>query len=85
MYRLPNIVKLIKSRRLRRADYVARMEEGEIYSKILTVIPKGKRRLRRPWRRWEDIISIDLKDIQGVSTRGTWLIRLTIEIMCEPL
>ena len=42
---------LIKSRRLRWAGHVARMEEGRSALKILTGIPKGKRPLGRPRRR----------------------------------
>ena len=47
MYRLPNIVKVIKSRRLRWAGHVARMEEGRSAFKILTGKPTGKRPLGR--------------------------------------
>ena len=48
LYRSPNIVRVIESRRLRRAEYVARMEEGRGAFKILTGKPTGKRPLRRP-------------------------------------
>ena len=54
MYRSPNIVREIKSRRLGWADRVARMKEGRSVFKMLTVKPTGKRRLGRPSRRWED-------------------------------
>ena len=50
-----------KSRRLRRADHVARMEEGTSAFKIVTDTPAGKRPLERPRRRWEDNIRMDLK------------------------
>jgi len=43
LYRSPNIVRTIKSRRLRWAGHVARMEEGRSAFKILTGIPTGKR------------------------------------------
>ena len=56
MYRSPNIVKVIKSRRLRWAGHVVRMEEGRSAFKILTGTPTGKRPLRRLRRRWEDNI-----------------------------
>ena len=52
---------MIKSRRLRRAGHVARMEEGRSSFKILTGTPAGKKPLGRPWRRWEDKIGMDLK------------------------
>ena len=43
LYRSPNIVRVIKSRRLRSAEYVARMEEGRSAFKIITGKPTGKR------------------------------------------
>jgi hypothetical protein len=39
---------VIKSRRLRRADHIARMEEGRNTFKISTGKPTGKRLLGRP-------------------------------------
>jgi len=61
LHRLPNIFKAIKSRRLRWAGHVARMEEGRSAFKILIDKPTGKRPLGRPRRRWEDNIRKDLK------------------------
>ena len=52
LYRSPNIVRVIKSRRLRWAGHVARMEEGRSAFKILTGKPTGKRPLGRPRCRW---------------------------------
>ena len=43
LYRSPNIVRVIKSRRLRGVGHVARMEEGRSPFKILTGKPTGKR------------------------------------------
>ena len=59
----PNIVRLIKSRKLRWTGHVARMEEGGRAFKILIGKPTGKRSLGRPRRRLEDNISTDLKEI----------------------
>jgi hypothetical protein len=67
-YRSPNIFRVIKSRRLRWAGHIARMEEGEIAFKTLTGAPTGKIFLERPRRRWEDNIKMDLKEI-GINTR----------------
>ena len=69
LYRSPNIVRVIKCRRLRWAGHIARMEEGRRAFKILTGIPAGKRPLGRPRRRWEDNIRMNLKEI-GINTRN---------------
>ena len=50
--RSPNIIRVIKYRRLRWAGHVARMEEGRSAFKILTSKPKGKIPLGRPRRTW---------------------------------
>ena len=47
---------MITSRRLRRADHVARLEEGKGTFKILTGKSTGNIPLGRPRRRWEDNI-----------------------------
>jgi hypothetical protein len=67
LYRSPNIVKVIKSRKLRWEGHVARMEEARSAFKILT----GKIPLGRPRRRWEDNIRMDLIEI-GINT-GNWV------------
>ena len=54
---------MIKSRRLRWAGHVARMEEGKSAFKILTGKPTGKIPLGRPKRRWEDNIRMELEEI----------------------
>ena len=51
VYHSPNIVRVIKSRRLRWADHVTRMEEARSAFIILTDTLAGKRTLRRPRRR----------------------------------
>ena len=56
----PNIVRVIRSRRLR---WVARMEEGRSPFKILTGKPTGKRPSRSLRCRWEDNIRMDLEEI----------------------
>ena len=52
---------MIKSRRLRWAGLVARMEESSSAFKILTGKPTGNRPLGRPSHRWDDSIRMDLK------------------------
>ena len=58
LYRSPNIVRIIKSRRLRWASHVARMEEGRSAFKLLT----EKRSLGRPRRRWQDNIRMAFRN-----------------------
>ena len=50
--RSPNMVRVIKSTRLRWAGHIARMEESSNIFRILTGTTPGKRPLRRPRRRW---------------------------------
>ena len=69
MNRSPNLIKVIKSKILRWAGHVARMEEGRSALKILTGKPTGKRPLGGPRRRWENSIRMDLKGI-GINTRN---------------
>ena len=60
---------MIKFRRLRWADHVARMEEGRSVFKILSGTPTGKRPLERPRGRWEDNIRMNLNEM-GINTRN---------------
>jgi hypothetical protein len=63
LYSSPNIVRVIKSRRLRWAGHVARMGEGTSVYKVFVWSSGGKRPLGRPRRRWEDNIKLDLREI----------------------
>ena len=54
---------MIKSRRLRRAGHVTRVEEDKSAFKILVDKPTGKKPLGRIRRRWEDNIRMDLKEM----------------------
>ena len=56
MFRSPNTVTVIRSRKMRYGGHVARMEEGRSTFKILTASLTGKRPLGRPRRRWETIL-----------------------------
>jgi hypothetical protein len=71
LYSSPNIVRVIKSRRLRWAGHVARMDEGRGVYRVLVRRPEGKRPLGRPRRRWEDNIKMDLREI-GID-RTNWI------------
>ena len=63
LYRSPNIVRMIKCRRLKWANHVARMEDGSGFK------PIGNRPLGRPRRIWEDNIILDLTEI-GANSRN---------------
>jgi hypothetical protein len=63
LYSSPNIVRVIKSRRMRWAGHVARMGQGRGVYRVLVGRPEGKRPLARPRRRWEDNIKLDLWEI----------------------
>ena len=63
LYCSPNIVRVIKSRRMRWAGHVARMGEEMGVYRVLVGKPEGKRPLGRPRHRWVDNIRMDLQDI----------------------
>ena len=71
MYRSPDIVRVIKSIRLRWAGHVSRMEVGRSAFKILTGKPAGKGTLGRPRLRMEDNIRMNLVEI-GINV-GNWV------------
>ena len=71
LYSLPNIVRVVKSRRMRLAGHVARMGEDRVVHRVLVGKPEGKSPLGRPRRRWEDNIKMDLQEV-GVG-RGDWM------------
>ena len=74
LYCSPNIVQVIKSRRMRWAGHLARMwERGGVYS-VLLGKSEGKRPLGRPRLRRKDIIKMDLQEVGfGAWTGLTWL------------
>ena len=71
LYFLPNIVRVVKSRRMRWAGHVTRMAVYRGVLRVLVGKPEGKRSLGRPRRRWEDNINMDLQE--GGGGRGDWM------------
>jgi hypothetical protein len=63
LYYSPNIIIIIKSRRMRWAGNVARKGEKRNAYRILVGKPEGNRPLRRPRQKWEDNIRMDLREI----------------------
>jgi hypothetical protein len=63
MYSTRNIIRVIKSRRMRWAAHVACMREKRGAYRILVGRPQGRRPLARPRCRWEDIIKMDLQEV----------------------
>ncbi|KAJ4442116.1 hypothetical protein ANN_11982 [Periplaneta americana] len=63
LYSSPDIIRNIKSRRLRWAGHVARMGESRNAYRVLVGRPEGKRPLGRPRRRWEDNIKMYLREV----------------------
>jgi len=70
LYPLPNIVRVVKSKRTRKAGHVARMGERRGMHRVLAGKPEGKRPLGRPRRRWEDNIKMGLREMGG---GGDWM------------
>jgi hypothetical protein len=72
LYSSPDIIRQVKSRRMRWAGHVARMgEERKVY-KGLVGKPEGKRPLGRPRRRREDGVRMDLREI-GLGGGVDWI------------
>jgi hypothetical protein len=80
LYSSPDIIRQIKSRRMRWAGHVTRMGEGRNEYRVLVGKPEGKGPLGRPRRRWEDGIKMDLREtcwggvewIQLAQDRDRW-------------
>jgi hypothetical protein len=64
LYSFPNIIRQIKSRRMRWAGHVARVGEKRNLYRVLMGKPEGKRPLGRPRHRWEDGNRMDLTKIR---------------------
>jgi hypothetical protein len=81
LYSSPNIVRVIKSRRLSWAGHVARMGEGRGVYRVLVEKPQGKKPLGRPRRRWEDNINLDRREIAIDETK--WIRLAQDKVQCR--
>jgi hypothetical protein len=63
LYSSPNIIRMMKWKRMRWAGHVARMGEKRNAHRLLVGTPEGKRPLGRRRRRWVDNIRMDLGEI----------------------
>ena len=73
LYSLPNIAWVIKSRKMRLAGHVRKVERRGVY-RVLVGKPEGKGQLGRPRHRWEDNIKMDLREVGcGLCTGLSWL------------
>jgi hypothetical protein len=74
LYSSPNIIRVIKSRRLRWAGHVVRMGKRSGAHRVLVEKPEGRRQLGRSRRKWEDNIKTDLREVkwgQGLDLSGS--------------
>jgi hypothetical protein len=71
LYSSHNIVRVVKSRRMRWAGHVARMGEDRGVHRVLVGKPERKRPLGRPRRKWEDNVKMTLQEVGG--GRGDWI------------
>jgi hypothetical protein len=72
LYSSPSTIRMIRSKRMRWAGHVARMEKRHAYG-ILVGNPEGKRPQGRPRCRWVDNIKMDLRGIEwyGLDRSGS--------------
>jgi hypothetical protein len=80
LYSSPDIIRQVKSRRMRWVGHVARMREERNVCKVMMGKPEGKRPLGRPRHRCKDGIIMDLREtgwrsvdwIQSAQDRDRW-------------
>jgi hypothetical protein len=74
LYSSPNILRVIKLRRMRWVGHVVRTGEGRGVYRVLVGKPEGKRPMGRLWCRWKDNIKRDLQEMGcGVWNGLSWL------------
>jgi hypothetical protein len=81
LYSSSNIVRVIKSRRMRWVGHVARMGEGRGVYRVSVGKPEGKSPLGRPRRRWEENIKLDFKEM-GID-RANWIRLAQDRVQCR--
>jgi hypothetical protein len=85
LYSSPNIIRTIKSRRMRWAGHVARMGEKRNSYRILVEKPEGRRPLGRPRRRWMDNIKMDFPWLGSIPSVCNNLLVFTIPFIGKTL
>jgi hypothetical protein len=63
LYTSPSVVRVIKSRRMKWEEHVARMGESKSVYRVLVEKPEGKRPIGRRCHRWEHNIKVVLQDV----------------------
>ena len=72
LYSSPNVVRLMKSKRMGRGRHVAHIGESRGLYRVLVGKPEGRSLLRRPRRRWEYNIKRDFQEWEyGVDRAGS--------------
>ena len=66
IYFSPNIIRVIKLRKMRWAGHVAHVGDSRSVYRVLVEKPERKRPLGRPRRRWDDNIKMDLQEVGGI-------------------
>ncbi|KAJ4431289.1 hypothetical protein ANN_19886 [Periplaneta americana] len=79
LYSSPDIIRNIKSGRLKWAEHIARMDESRNAYRVLVGRPEKKRPLGRPRRRWEDNIKMDLREVGYDDKNGLILLRIVTD------
>jgi hypothetical protein len=73
LYSFPNIIRQIKSRRMRWAGHMVCMGEGRKAYKVFVGKSEGKRALRRSRHRWKNGIKIALREIGWGGRDVEWI------------
>ena len=74
LYSPPNIIRVIKSRRMRWPEHVARMGDSKGAYRVLVGTIEGKRSFGRFRPRWKDNIKMDLQELAWAAWTGLiWL------------